>query len=336
MNNCVTTRATDIFAVRWAMKYLLHVRNRVHHYNLLRLFSAIDRPKGVGLLTVCNHVSTLDSASIVPSIIPLRTCLSTHSLSGNMLTSRNCGFWNLAAEEILFSTPLKNRISSIVKVFTPHPLHTKIMPIDRNGGVFQPALSDFTERVTRGDWVHMFPEGRTYQDQLKSCRDSQGRRIRKSGRTAPPGRDLGPLKWGVGKVIFDAITKNSRGDETWEFANGVNNGKLMVLPYYHLNMERILPEDEDLKLISMIPGKGADVYCMIGEPIDFSDIVCVFHKRIGGMEEGEEKKKVEYECYKAITDRVEQVGDWRVECDVKELERVEYALKDLRKRELYV
>lgn len=116
MNNSVTTRATDIFAVRWAMKYLLHVRNRVHHYNLLRLFSAIDRPKGVGLLTVCNHVSTLDSASIVPSIIPLRTFLSVHSLSGNMLTSRNCGFWNLAAEEILFSTPLKNRISSLVKV----------------------------------------------------------------------------------------------------------------------------------------------------------------------------------------------------------------------------
>lgn len=182
------------------------------------------------------------------------------------------------------------------------------MPIDRNGGVFQPALSDFTERVTRGDWVHMFPEGRTYQDQLKSCRDSLGRRVRKSGRAAPPGRDLGPMKWGVGKVIFDAITKNSRGDEAFGFANGVNGGKLIVLPYYHLNMERILPEDEDLKLISNFPRTGADVYCMIGEPVDFSDLVCVFYKRIGEMEEGEEKRKVQYECYKAITDRLEQVG----------------------------
>lgn len=50
----------------------------MHHYNLLHLFSAIDRPKGVGLLTVCNHVSTLDSASIIPSIIPLRDHLSAH------------------------------------------------------------------------------------------------------------------------------------------------------------------------------------------------------------------------------------------------------------------
>lgn len=181
------------------------------------------------------------------------------------------------------------------------------MPIDRNGGVFQPALSDFTERVTLGDWVHMFPEGRTYQDQLKSCRDSLGRRIRKSGRTAPAGRDLGPMKWGVGKVIFDAITKNSCGEAKFGFENGVNSGKLIVLPYYHLNMERILPEDEDLKLVSMIPGKGADIYCMIGEPIDFSDIVSTFYKQIGEMEEGEEKKKVQYKCYKAITDRVEKV-----------------------------
>ena len=82
-------------------------------------------------------------------------------------------------------------------------------------------------------------------------------------------------------MIFDAITKNSRGDEAFGFANGVNGGKLIVLPYYHLNMERILPEDEDLKLISNFPRTGADVYCMIGEPVDFSDLVCVFYKRIG-------------------------------------------------------
>ena len=183
------------------------------------------------------------------------------------------------------------------------------MPIDRNGGVFQPALSDFTERASCGDWVHMFPEGRTYQDQLKSCRDSLGRRFRKSGRTAPTGRDLGPMKWGVGKVIFDSITKNSCGNEKFKFENGVNNGKLIVLPYYHLNMEQFLPEDEDLKLISMIPGKNNDIYCIIGEPIDFSDILWEFSKRIREMQEGGEKKRVQYECYKAITDRVEQVKD---------------------------
>ena len=56
--------------VRWAMQYVVNVMNSTHHYNVQSLLSAIERPKGVGLLTVCNHVSVLDSASIVPSIIP--------------------------------------------------------------------------------------------------------------------------------------------------------------------------------------------------------------------------------------------------------------------------
>lgn len=136
------------------------------------------------------------------------------------------------------------------------------MPINRNGGVFQLPLSDFSKRGMLGDWIHMFPEGRTYQDQLKSCRDEQGRRYRRSGRTAPPGRDLGPMKWGVGKVISDIIMSNPI-DSTCSFEKGINNKKLIVLPYYHLNMEKIMPENEDLSLKSMIPGKGADIFCMV-------------------------------------------------------------------------
>ena len=35
---------------------------------------------------------------------------------GCILSSRNCGYWNLAAEEIMFSTPLKAAFSSLIKV----------------------------------------------------------------------------------------------------------------------------------------------------------------------------------------------------------------------------
>ena len=100
------------------------------------------------------------------------------------------------------------------------------------------------------------------QNQLKSCRDDQGRRIRASGRTAPPGRDLGPMKWGVGRVIYEAAMREE--NEACFYKNGTNNGKLIVLPYYHLNMEEVLPEDEDLSVISMIPGKKKEIYCMVG------------------------------------------------------------------------
>ena len=137
------------------------------------------------------------------------------------------------------------------------------MPICRGAGVFQVLLSDFIQRGKNGDWIHMFPEGRTYQDQLKSCRDAEGRRYRASGRTAPPGRDLGPMKWGVGRVIYEAIMHDEGADASCTYENGVNNGRLVVLPYYHLNMEKIMPENEDLSLVSMWPGKNAEVYCIV-------------------------------------------------------------------------
>ena len=54
------------------------------------------------------------------------------------------------------------------------------------------------------------------------------------------------MKWGVGRVIYEAAKQEERST----FDKGVNNGKLMILPYYHLNMEKILPEAEDLKVRS--------------------------------------------------------------------------------------
>ena len=70
------------------------------------------------------------------------------------------------------------------------------------------------------------------------------------------------MKWGVGRVIYEATMREE--NEDCSFKNGANNGKLIVLPYYHLNMEKVLPEDEDLSVISMIPAKKKEIYCMVG------------------------------------------------------------------------
>lgn len=56
--------------VCWSMKVVMNCMNKTNHYQIENLFKAMNRPKGVGLLTVCNHVSVLDSASIIPSILP--------------------------------------------------------------------------------------------------------------------------------------------------------------------------------------------------------------------------------------------------------------------------
>ena len=44
------------------------------------------------------------------------------------------------------------------------------------------------------------------------------------------------MKWGVGRVIYEAIMHDEGADASCTYENGVNNGRLVVLPYYHLNM----------------------------------------------------------------------------------------------------
>ncbi|KAK8806134.1 hypothetical protein WA171_007219 [Blastocystis sp. BT1] len=288
-------RFLDIYAVKGVMQYLLTIRNQTHYFGVKNLRTALDRPDGVGLLTVSNHVTTIDSASL--------PCPNIHFR--DLLNPRNCGYWNLAREDQTFETAPKAMICSLAK----------LMPIHRGGGVYQIALDNFIQRIKYGDWGHIFPEGRTYQEQLKSCRDEQGRRIRASGRTAPPGRDLGPMKWGVGRVIYEA----AKQQEESSFVNGVNNGKIMILPFYHLNMEKVLPEDEDLKVISFIPGKKNDIYCMFGKPIDVSDIMEDSKKKLASCKTEEEKEQMMFVIYKELTDRVEM-----------SLASLEYKLKALR------
>lgn len=107
----------DILLVRYSMKYIMHVRNKVHHYGLGNLYSALERPKDVGLLTVCNHVTTLDSASIIPSMVPICSLIVfNNKLLAQIKQPRNIGAWNLGAEDIMFNSLSKSMICSLIKV----------------------------------------------------------------------------------------------------------------------------------------------------------------------------------------------------------------------------
>ena len=63
----------------------------------------------------------------------------------------------------------------------------KVLPVDRGKGLEQPVMRVVTARAARGEWIHLFPEGRV-------------------GYTG----HLAPCKWGVGKVICDAAAMTDR------------------------------------------------------------------------------------------------------------------------------
>lgn len=140
-------RFLNIYMVKGVMTYVLTIRNQTHYFGVQNLKRAMQRPEGVGLLTVSNHVTTIDSASLFAPQMHFRDLLET----------RNCGLWNVAREDQPFGTLFLSMMSPLVK----------IMPIFRGGGVYQIALSNFIQRVKYGEWCHIFPEGRTYQVRIR-------------------------------------------------------------------------------------------------------------------------------------------------------------------------
>ena len=64
------------------MSFVINRMNKTTYYNLESIQKAIERPEGVGLLTVSNHVSVLDSASFMPCIIPMSMQFSSRVVIG--------------------------------------------------------------------------------------------------------------------------------------------------------------------------------------------------------------------------------------------------------------
>jgi len=99
-----------------------------------------ERPKGIPLVTVSNHVSCIDDPAI-PSLIPgaLRGAFSSDRVR-----------WIPAAKEICF----KNRLLSA------YFSRGHLVPVIRGNGVYQRGMDWCLKLLNEGRWVHVFPEGK--------------------------------------------------------------------------------------------------------------------------------------------------------------------------------
>lgn len=102
-----------------------------------------SRPKGTPLLTVSNHMSTLDD--------PLMW-----GLPGISALDHKVLRWILTAEDICFTNP----------VFSYFFRLGKCIPVTRGGGIYQPAMSEALDRLNEGEWLHSFPQGKVMQDDV--------------------------------------------------------------------------------------------------------------------------------------------------------------------------
>ncbi|KAJ1434110.1 Tafazzin [Sesbania bispinosa] len=106
---------------------------------LLRLVRS--RPPGVPLITVSNHMSTLDDPVM-------------WGFKGFPIFDAKLARWVLAAEDICFKNAVYSYIFRV----------GKCIPITRGGGIYQEHMNEALERLNDGEWLHTFPEGKVCQE----------------------------------------------------------------------------------------------------------------------------------------------------------------------------
>lgn len=125
------------------------------------------RRRGQGVVTVANHISTLDDP-LVWGTLPMELYLNSN-------TTR----WSLGASDIMFTNPL----------FSAFFRKGQVLETFRGNGIFQPSVDIAIKQLNEGHWVHLFGEGKVNQPPDYPRTNGVAR--------------LPRFKWGVGRILME-------------------------------------------------------------------------------------------------------------------------------------
>ncbi|KAK3200399.1 hypothetical protein Dsin_023814 [Dipteronia sinensis] len=127
--------------------------NRVQVYGVEKLHEALlNRPKNTPLITVSNHVASVDDPFVIASLLPPRVLLDAQNLR-----------WTLCASDRCFKNPVTSAFFRSVKV----------LPVSRGEGIYQKGMDIALSKLNTGGWVHIFPEGSRSRDGGKTIGSSK-------------------------------------------------------------------------------------------------------------------------------------------------------------------
>ncbi|KAG6427313.1 hypothetical protein SASPL_111555 [Salvia splendens] len=117
----------------------MHGLNRVQIFGAENLQQVVlHRPENKSLITVSNHVASMDDPLVISSLLP-----------PSMLFDANGLRWTLCASDRCFKNPVTSAFFKSVKV----------LPVSRGDGIYQKGMDLAISKLNRGGWVHIFPEG---------------------------------------------------------------------------------------------------------------------------------------------------------------------------------
>ncbi|KAA0050902.1 tafazzin [Cucumis melo var. makuwa] len=131
----------------------MHGLNRVQVYGLEKLHKAVlQRPKDQPLVTVSNHVASVDDPFVIAALLPPSVLFDAQNLR-----------WTLCATDRCFNNSVTSAFFSTVKV----------LPVARGDGIYQKGMDVAISKLNHGGWVHIFPEGSRSRDGGKTMGSSK-------------------------------------------------------------------------------------------------------------------------------------------------------------------
>ncbi|CAL5373670.1 unnamed protein product [Camellia sinensis] len=232
-------RKMTFLAVGAFAKVVANILNTTTVHNADTLIHLLrSRPPGVPLLTLSNHMST--SVILDDPVM--------WGFKGFPIMDAKMARWVLAAEDICF----KNRVLSYFFRLG------KCIPITRGGGIYQEHMNEALDRLSDGEWLHTFPEGKVSQ------------------RNEPIRR----LKWGTASLIARApvtpivLPIVHHGFQEVVLLSVLNVGYCYSFssssPYvYKTNWNQVMPEDYLFGRRAPLPLFNKNINIIVGDPIEF-------------------------------------------------------------------
>ncbi|CAK9225053.1 unnamed protein product [Sphagnum troendelagicum] len=122
----------------------MHGLNITEIHGADKLEQAVSqRPEGQSLITVCNHVASMDDPLVMAALLPPSILIQAKNLR-----------WTLCATDRCFTNA----------AFSAFFRSVKVLPLRRGAGLQQEGIDIALSKLKNGDWVHIFPEGSRSRD----------------------------------------------------------------------------------------------------------------------------------------------------------------------------